>query len=141
MGAGPAPPSVVRQTPINDPAACKALTTTQTYAGDSNLPTADPTKYSQMSVDLFNHLNQMRTDPTTYAVGVSAPAQTVVNTYTAKPAWIWSNSLMNAALKYVNDKGPDGSAARTSAFLTGRNLYLSTVCDNYEFELTHTRNS
>ena len=48
---------------------------------------------------------------------------------------------MRAALKYVNDKGGDGSAAESSAFLTGRNIYLSTACDNYEFELTSTLNS
>jgi len=48
---------------------------------------------------------------------------------------------MRSALAYVNEKGRDGSAPEVSAFLTGRNIYTSTVCSNYELELTHTLNS
>ena len=94
-----------------------------------------------MSLDLFAELNSLRTNPTAYTATVSGPAQTITSTYTTQTAWVWSNSLMRAALKYVNDKGGDGSAAESSAFLTGRNIYLSTACDNYEFELTSTLNS
>jgi len=48
---------------------------------------------------------------------------------------------MRAALEYVNDKGPDGTSAEPSAFKTGRNKYTSTICTNFEFELTHSRNT
>jgi len=48
---------------------------------------------------------------------------------------------MRSALHYVNEKGRDGSATESSAFLTGRNLYLSTACDHYEFEYTHNKNT
>lgn len=48
---------------------------------------------------------------------------------------------MRSALAYVNEKGRDGSAPEASAFLTGRNIFTSTVCSKYEFELTHTLNS
>jgi len=55
--------------------------------------------------------------------------------------WTWSESLMRSALHYVNEKGRDGSATESSAFLTGRDLYLSTACDHYEFEYTHNKNT
>ena len=94
-----------------------------------------------MSIDLFNQLNSLITNPVAYTATVSVAAQAVTSTYTTQTAWIWSNSLMRSALQYVNDKGPDGIAAESSAFLTGRNVYTSTVCSNYEFELTHSLNS
>lgn len=61
----------------------------------------------------------------------------------AKVALKWSQSLANAALDFVNQKGVLGSAAKASMFLTAHSRYAYTVCgtDRLEFEVTHSINT
>lgn len=79
----------------------------QTPLRDQITPTEDSTTYSKMSVDIFNSINSLRTDPTTFkSTATSLANTTVLNSYpnTALTAYKWSNALSMAALEYVNRK-------------------------------------
>lgn len=71
-----------------------------------------------MSLDIFNELNTLRTDPGFYNDFSSFEAQEVTALYVdegpQKP-FTWSNTLMRAAIEYINDKGPDGKSSYSSA--------------------------
>lgn len=54
-----------------------------------------------------------------------------------QPAIKWSNTLMRAAIEYINDIGPDGKSSYTSAANVARNGYVEAACKVFEFELTH----
>lgn len=83
-----------------------------------------------MSVDIFNTINSLRTDPTTFKASATTLAKSaVLNSYpnTALTAYKWSNALSMAALEYVNRKSIN-AAPEASIFFTARNKYASTVC-------------
>lgn len=63
-----------------------------TPASDLTTPTQTATTYSQMTVDIFNKINLLRTTPSTEGPLYSAGAQTAVtNSYsTALSALKWS---------------------------------------------------
>lgn len=96
-----------------------------------------------MTVDIFNALNALRTNPAGTSYSFYANTTTVNAWVLAGPqaAFIWSNALSSAALEYVNEKGRDGSAKEASIFLTSRQKYAYTVCNYEEFELTHSLNT
>ena len=75
-----------------------------------------------MTVDIFNALNELRSNPsgTSYTGGALT---TTVNAWIAagpQTNFTWSTALSEAALEYVNEKGRDGSAKEASIFLTSR---------------------
>lgn len=82
---GPALTSIPRPPTQSDPASCKAHVMNPggglTWANDDVPVTQDPTTYSQMAVDLYNELNSLRSDPTTYHASVSAAAQAVTSNF------------------------------------------------------------
>jgi len=47
----------------------------------------------------------------------------------------WSDALSTAALEYINQLGITGDTEEASIFMTARNKYAATVCNNYEFVL------
>jgi len=68
----------------------------QTPLRDQVTPTEDSTTYSKMTVDIFNSINSLRSNPVTFKSTATALANTsVLNSYpnTALTPYKWSNSL------------------------------------------------
>jgi len=95
-----------------------------------------------MTLDIFEFLNNLRTNPAaTWALlGATAQANTA-NFVNSLPAFIWSNALGSAALEFVNKKGVTGAANETSIHLTAWNMYAATICGRYEKSISHPWNS
>lgn len=73
-----------------------------------------------MTVGIFNKLNLLRTSAAAEKPGYSGAAQTAVaNSYgAALTALVWSQSLANAALDFVNEFGTVGTVTEATIFLT-----------------------
>ena len=74
-----------------------------TWAGDTSV-TSSTADYANMSKDLFNKLNLLKTTPTTEQPTYTGTARTsVANLFTSvKPALQWSQSLSQSVLHYIN---------------------------------------
>ena len=85
-----------------------------------------------MSVDIFNWINQLRTNPSSIIPQLSATSLTnkFVNTNPISPLK-WSNALSDAAQEYMNEKSLFGAGNEANIFLTARNLFAATVCSPY----------
>jgi len=56
-----------------------------------------------MVLDIFDWLNNLRTDPVTTRATLSPAAQTNTASFTSSlPAFKWSNALGQAALEFIN---------------------------------------
>ena len=71
-----------------------------------------------MSIDLFNKLNLLLTNPVSEKPNYSGGAYTnVANLYTApRAALVWSNAMSQAALEYINYVGTNKAGGPTSIF-------------------------
>ena len=83
---------------MGDPASCRDMSYSepQTPLRDQVKPTADSTTYSKMTVDIFDAINSLRSDPVTFKSTATALANTsVLNSFPGAPLvpYKWSNSL------------------------------------------------
>ena len=100
-------PQITRTAPASDRAACNALTLTESAPGDTTTHPSVGTTYSKMSLDIFNAINTVRTNPAGTSYSASANS-TTVDGYAANgplPALLYSSSATYGVLDYINRKG------------------------------------